>query len=53
MRKNRSTETQIVKILKKVEGGRQFKEVFREDGVSDATLYEWESKFGGMDVSVV
>ena len=37
MRKSRFTETQIVKILKEVEGGRQVKEVCREYGVSDAT----------------
>ena len=38
MRKSRFTETQIVKILKEVEGGRQVKEVCRESGVSDATF---------------
>ena len=37
MRKSRFTETQIVKILKEVEGGRQVKEVFREYGVSDGS----------------
>ena len=39
MRKSRFTETQIVKILKEVEGGRQVKEVCREYGVSDARYY--------------
>ena len=51
MRKSRFTETQIVKILKEVEGGRQVKEVCREYGVSDATYYNWKSKYGGMDAS--
>ena len=51
MRKSRFTETQIVKILKEVEGGRQFKEVCREYGVSDATYYNWKSKYGGMEAS--
>ena len=51
MRKSRFTETQIVKILKEVEGGRQVKEVCREYGVSDATYYNWRSKYGGMEAS--
>ena len=37
MRKSRYTETQIVRILKEVEGGRQVKEICREYGISDAT----------------
>jgi len=51
MRKSRFTETQIVKIPKEVEGGRQVKEVCREYGVSDATYYNWKSKYGGMEAS--
>ena len=51
MRKSRFTETQIVKILKEVEGGRQVKEFCREYGVSDATYYNWKSKYGGMEAS--
>ena len=51
MREIRFTETQIVKILKEVEGGRQVKEVCREYGVSDATYYNWKSKYGGMEAS--
>jgi len=51
MRKSRFTETQIVKILKEVEGGRQVKEVCREYGVSDAKYYNWKSKYGGMEAS--
>ena len=51
MPKSRFTETQIVKILKEVEGGRQVKEVCREYEVSDATYYNWKSKYGGMEAS--
>lgn len=51
MRKSRFTETQIVQILKEVEGGRKVKEVCREYGVSEATYYTWKSKYGGMEAS--
>ena len=51
MRKTRFTESQIIKILKEVEGGRTATEVCREYGISSATYYKWKSKFGGMEVS--
>lgn len=49
MKKSRYTETQIVKILKEVEAGRKVNEVCREYGISDATYYNWKSKYGGME----
>ncbi|WP_371826049.1 IS3 family transposase [Photobacterium sp. GJ3] len=51
MKKSRYTETQIVKILKGVEAGRLVKEVCREYGISDATYYNWKTKYGGMESS--
>ena len=53
MRKSKYTETQIVGILKEVEAGRQVKDICREYGISDATYYNWKSKYGGMEASDV
>ena len=53
MKKSRYSETQIVRILKEVEGGRLVKEVCREYGISDATYYNWKAKYGGMEASEI
>jgi len=51
MRKKRFTESQIIKVLKEVEGGRTATDVCREYGISSATYYKWKSKYGGMELS--
>ena len=51
MKRSRFSESQIVQILKEVEGGRMVKEVCREYGMSDATYYNWKAKYGGMESS--
>jgi len=38
-------------VLKQMEAGRKVAELAREVGVSEATLYTWKSKYGGMEVS--
>ena len=53
MKRSRFTETQIIRILKEVEGGRTVKEVCREYGMSDATYYNWKAKYGGMSASEI
>ena len=51
MGRSRHTEAQIITALKQVEAGRTVDDVARECGVSQATIYTWKSKFGGMEVS--
>ena len=51
MKKSRYSETQIVKILKEVEIDKLVKDVCREYGISDATYYNWNTKYGGMEAS--
>src|SRR5246127_1167609 len=50
MKKGRFTEEQIIGVLKQHEAGRKVPELAREIGVSEATIYAWKSKFGGMEV---
>jgi putative transposase len=51
MKKGRFTPEQIIGVLKQHEAGRKVQELAREIGVSEATIYTWKSKYGGMDVS--
>jgi len=51
MKKSRYTESQIIKVLNEVEGGRKIKDICREYGISDATYYNWKSKYGVMTAS--
>jgi len=53
MKKSRYTESQIIKVLHEVEGGRMIKDVCREYGISEGTYYNWKSKYGGMTASDV
>ena len=51
MKKSRFTETQIISILKEADSGVLVKDVCRKHGISDATYYNWKSKYGGMSAS--
>ncbi len=51
MKKSRYTEEQIIGILKQHEAGVKTADLCREQGISDATFYNWKSKYGGLDVS--
>jgi putative transposase len=51
MKRKRFTEKQIIGILKEHETGVPVADLCRKHGVSDASIYKWKAKFGGMDVS--
>ncbi len=51
MKRSRFTEEQIITILKEHELGAKTADLCRKHGMSEATLYNWKAKFGGMDVS--
>jgi len=51
MKKSRFTETQIFSILKEVDAGMKVETICRKHGISNATYYNWKSKYGGMDTS--
>jgi putative transposase len=51
MKRSRFSEEQIIGILKEQEAGVPVAELCRKHGVSDASIYKWKARFGGMDVS--
>jgi len=51
MKKIKFTEAQILGILKEQEQGLKVAEICRKHGISDATFYNWKSKYSGMSVN--
>lgn len=51
MKRSRFTEEQIIAILKEQEAGVPVADLCRKHGVSNASIYKWKAKYGGMDVS--
>ena len=51
MKRSRFTEQQIIGVLREAETGAKTADLARKHGVSEATLYNWKSKYGGLEVS--
>lgn len=51
MKKKMYSEEQIIKVLQEVQNGAKVTEICRIYGISDATYYNWKSKYQGLGVS--
>jgi putative transposase len=51
MKKSTFSPTEIAKILKEFEAGKDVPTITREYGVSRASFYKWRQRYGGMDAS--
>jgi putative transposase len=51
MKKSRFTESQIISILNQHEGGLTIGDLCRENGISQATFFNWRAKYGGMSAN--
>ncbi|WP_156139588.1 IS3 family transposase [Sphingomonas sp. 35-24ZXX] len=51
MKRARFSEEQIIGVLKEAEAGAKTADLARRHGVSEATIYNWKAKYGGLEVS--
>ena len=53
MKKSKHSDSEKVKAVKSLENGTAAEVLCRELGISRSTLFQWRSKYGGMEVSQV
>jgi putative transposase len=51
MKITKFTESQIIGILKEQPIGKNVNDICREHGISQATFYNWKSKYSGMEIN--
>lgn len=51
MKRSKFSESKIFKALGEQEQGMKVAEICRRHGISEATFYNWKSKYGGMSLS--
>ena len=51
MKRKRFSEEQIIGILREHQAGVKASDLCRRHAISEATLYNWRSRYGGMQVS--
>ena len=51
MKRSRFTEERIIGVLEEAEAGTKAADLARKHSISEATLYNWKAKYGGLDVS--
>ena len=51
MKRKLSSEVKIIEILRQHQAGAKPADLCRQHGISEATLYNWRSRYGGMQVS--
>ena len=51
MKRTKFTEERIIGVLKEAEAGAKTADLARRHGVSEATIYNWKAKYGGLEVS--
>jgi putative transposase len=49
--KKRYTQEQIIKMIKHDEAGARVDDICRDMGISTGTLYNWRSKYAGLEVN--
>jgi putative transposase len=53
MAKKRFSESQIYRILQENENGTTIPLLIKKYGISQATIYNWRVKYGGMNISEI